>query len=166
MHRDVIEPIVGALVLLIAGAFAWFAYTTTGLGGHQGYELEAMFDRVGSVSTGSDVRMSGVKVGTVTALSLDPKTFLADVHFSVSSSIEVPDDSVAQITSEGLLGSQFLNIVPGASDTALKPGGRLKYTQAPVDLMQLLGKFMFSLGDQPQSQQQQQQPAGGEKPTH
>jgi phospholipid/cholesterol/gamma-HCH transport system substrate-binding protein len=161
MHRDVIEPIVGALVLLIAGVFAWFAYTTTGLGGHQGYEIGANFERVGSLSTGSDVRVSGVKVGTVTALSLDPKSFLADVRFSVGSTIQIPDDSVAQVTSEGLLGSQFLNILPGASDTMLKAGGRLKYTQAPVDLMQILGKFMFSLGDQPQSQQK---PAGAAKP--
>jgi phospholipid/cholesterol/gamma-HCH transport system substrate-binding protein len=60
---------------------------------------------------------------------------------------------VAQITSEGLLGGQFLQIVPGAADKTLKAGERLRYTQAPVDLMQLLGKFMFSLGDQ-------QQPAG------
>ena len=163
MQRDVIEPIVGALVLVIAGAFAWFAYTTTGLGGRQGYEVEAAFDRVGSLSTGSDVRVSGVKVGTVTELWLDPQTFLADVRFSVASAVQIPDDSVAQITSEGLLGSQFLNIVPGASDTMLKPGGRLKYTQAPVDLMQLLGKFMFSLGDQQQGQSQQA-PAGGAKP--
>jgi phospholipid/cholesterol/gamma-HCH transport system substrate-binding protein len=165
MQRDVIEPIVGAIVLLIAVGFAWFAYTTTGLGGRQGYEVEAMFDRVGGLSTGSDVRVSGVKVGTVTGLSLDPKSFLADVRFSVASSVEIPDDSVAQITSEGLLGSQFLNIVPGASDTMLKPGQRLKYTQAPVDLMQLLGKFMFSLGDQ-QPASQQKPPADGAKSTN
>jgi phospholipid/cholesterol/gamma-HCH transport system substrate-binding protein len=165
MQRDVIEPIVGALVLVIAAVFAWFAYTTTGLGGRQGYEVEAAFDRVGSLSTGSDVRVSGVKVGTVTALTLDPKTFLADVRFNVARDVEIPDDSVAQVTSEGLLGSQFLNIVPGASDTMVKPGGKLKYTQAPVDLMQLLGKFMFSPGDQSKDQAQQA-PAGGAKPTH
>ncbi len=165
MQRDVIEPIVGALVLLIAGIFAWFAYTTTGLGGHQGYQLEATFNRIGGLSTGSDVRLSGVKVGTVTGLALDPKSYDALVRFSVASTIEIPDDSVAQITSEGLLGSQFLSISPGASDTMLKPNGRIKNTLAPVDLMQLLGKFMFSLGDQP-SGQSQQQPAGGAKPTH
>jgi phospholipid/cholesterol/gamma-HCH transport system substrate-binding protein len=160
MQRDVLEPLVGALVLLIAGVFAWFAYTTTGLGGRQGYEVGAQFAQVGSLSTGSDVRLSGVKVGTVTALALDPKSFLADVRFSVARSIEIPDDSVAQITSEGLLGSQFLNVVPGGSDTMVKPGGRLKYTQAPVDLMQLLGKVMFSLGDQ----SPQHPPADGAKP--
>ena len=155
MHRDVIEPIVGALVLLIAGTFAWFAYTTTGLVGHQGYELDAQFDRVGGLSTGSDVRVSGVKVGTVTALSLDPKSFLADVRFNLASAVQVPDDSVAQITSEGLLGSQFLSISPGNSDTMLKPGQRLTRTQAPVDLMQLLGKYIFSPSEQ--------QPSGGPK---
>jgi phospholipid/cholesterol/gamma-HCH transport system substrate-binding protein len=149
MHRDVIEPIVGALVLLIAGTFAWFAYTATGLGGRQGYELTAQFDHVGGLSTGSDVRVSGVKVGTVTGLVLDPKTFLADVRFSVASAVQIPADSVAQITSEGLLGSQFLSVAPGNSDSVLKPGDRLTHTQGPVDLMQLLGKYMFSTSDQP-----------------
>jgi phospholipid/cholesterol/gamma-HCH transport system substrate-binding protein len=147
MHRDVIEPIVGALVLAIAAVFAWFAYTATGLGGHGGYELAAQFDRVGSLSTGSDVRVSGVKVGTVTALALDPKSFLADVRFSVERAVQIPDDSVAQITSEGLLGSQFLSISPGNSDKMLKAGERVTRTQAPVDLMQLLGKYIFSPSD-------------------
>ena len=154
MQRDVIEPIVGALVLLVAAGFAWFAYTTTGVGaGRSGYEVVAQFDRIGSLSTGSDVRVSGIKVGTVTGLTLDPKTFLAEVRIGMASSVQLPEDSVAQITSEGLLGGQFLQIVPGNADRILKPGERLRYTQAPVDLMQLLGKFMFSLGDQ-------QQPAG------
>ena len=161
MHRDVIEPIVGALVLVIAAAFAWFAYTSTGLGGRSGYEIAAQFDRVGGLATGSDVRLSGVKVGTVTTLSLDPRSYLADVRFTVAEAVQIPDDSVAQITSEGLLGSQFLSIAPGNSDAILKPGGRLKNTLAPVDLMQLLGKFMFSLGSEEKSQPT---PAGGAKP--
>ena len=148
MQRDVIEPIVGGLVLVIAAAFAWFAYTSTGFGGHGGYELNAEFDRVGSLSTGSDVRVSGVKVGTVTGLELDPKSFLADVRFSIARTVQLPDDSVAQITSEGLLGSQFLSISPGNSDKLLKPGQRIVRTQSPVDLMQLLGKYIFSPSDQ------------------
>ena len=153
MHRDVIEPIVGAVVLLVAAVFAWYVYTTTGAGGGRaGYEVVAQFDRIGSLTPGSDVRVSGIKVGTVVAVALDPKTYLAEVRIGLASGVLLPEDSVAQITSEGLLGGQFLQIVPGAADKTLKPGERLRYTQAPVDLMQLLGKFMFSLGDQ--------QPAG------
>lgn len=150
MRRDVIEPIVGALVLLVAGAFAWYAYTSTGAGlGRTGYEVIAQFDRVGSLTSGSDVRISGIKVGTITGLALDPKTYVAEVRIGLASSVQLPEDSVAQITSDGLLGGQYLSIAPGNADRALKAGERLRYTQAPVDLMQLLGKFMFSLGDQP-----------------
>jgi phospholipid/cholesterol/gamma-HCH transport system substrate-binding protein len=152
MQRNVIEPIVGAAVLLVAAGFAWFAYTTTGAGtGRAGYEIVAQFDRIGSLTSGSDVRVSGIKVGTVTGLALDPKTFNAEVRIGLTNSVQLPEDSVAQITSEGLLGGQFLQIVPGNADRILKPGERLRYTQAPVDLMQLIGKFMFSLGDPPAS---------------
>jgi phospholipid/cholesterol/gamma-HCH transport system substrate-binding protein len=150
MHRDVIEPVVGALVLVVALAFAWFAYTTTGIGRNPGYEIAAQFDHIDGINPGSDVRVSGVKVGTVTGLTLDPKTYLADVRFSVANPVKLPEDSVAQITSDGLLGSRFINLLPGASDTMLKPGEKLKYSQAPVDVVQMLGKFMFSLGDQQQ----------------
>lgn len=154
------EPLVGALVLLVAVGFAWFAYTTTGLTSTQGYEVMAQFDHIDGLNPGSDVRVSGVKVGAVTGLALDPKTFYADVRFTIASNIQIPVDSVAQITSEGLLGSRFLSISPGNADAVLKPGERLKNTLGPVDLMQMLGKFMFSLGDQ---QQQHDQP-GGAKP--
>jgi phospholipid/cholesterol/gamma-HCH transport system substrate-binding protein len=144
MQRNIIETLVGALVLAIAVGFAWFGFRLTGGNTRSGYEIAAQFERIDGISVGSDVRMSGIKVGTVTGAGLDPKTYFADLHLRLDDTIQVPEDSVAEITSDGLLGSRYLNLVPGNGDQVVKPGGRLRQTQAPVDLMALLGKYIFS----------------------
>ena len=104
----------------------------------------AQFDRIGSLTTGSDVRVSGIKVGTVTGLALDPKTFLANVRMSIDPSVQLPDDTVAEIVSAGLLGDKYLSLVPGGSEKDIPPGGRIKYTQSSVSLEHLIGQMMFS----------------------
>lgn len=147
MHRSTFETLVGALVLVIAAAFVWFALGATGVAvSRDGYELGARFDRIDGINVGSDVRVSGIKVGTVTAATLDPKTYLAELRIRLPSTLSLPDDSIAQITSDGLLGSRYVSLQPGASDGMLKPGGRIKFTTPPLDIMQLVGKYMFSSG--------------------
>ncbi len=148
MQRNVIETLVGGLVLLIAIGFGYFAYSVTSVGGRDGYTLSARFDRVDGLSVGSDVRVSGVKVGVVTDLRLDPKTYLATLTFEIGNGVKVPADSVAQIASEGLLGGNFLNIVPGSADETLPSGGTIRFTQAPVNFMDMLGRFIFSTAEQ------------------
>ena len=143
MQRNIIETLVGALVLAIALGFAWFGFRLTGGNTSGGYEIAAQFERIDGISVGSDVRMSGIKVGTVTVAALDPKTYFADLRMRIDNSVQVPDDSVAEITSDGLLGARYLNLVPGNADDVVKPGGKLRLTQAPVDLMALLGKYIF-----------------------
>lgn len=150
MQRNLIETLVGALVLAVAAGFAWYAVSSSGFRTPDGYEVWAQFDRVGGIAAGSDVRVSGIKVGTVSSVALDPKTYFAEVRIRLPTSIRVPTDSVAQITSEGLLGSNFLSIVPGNADQMLNPNDRIARAQGPVDLMQMLGRFIFSVGDQPQ----------------
>lgn len=147
MQRNIIETLVGALVLAIAVGFAWFGFRLTGGSTAGGYEIAAQFERIDGISVGSDVRMSGIKVGTVTVAALDPKTYFADLRMRIDSSVQVPADSVAEITSDGLLGARYLNLVPGNADDVVKPGGKLNLTQAPIDLMALLGKYIFQQGD-------------------
>ncbi|GHD62973.1 ATPase AAA [Thalassobaculum fulvum] len=147
MHRNLIETLLGAVVLGVAGLFLAFAYTTADLGRTGGYEVEAEFTTIGGLKVGNDVRMAGIKIGSVVRQELDPQTYLARVTLSVDPSIELPADTSATIASEGLLGGNYVDLAPGGDPTMLKPGGRIQYTQDAVDMVQLLGKFIFSAGD-------------------
>jgi len=146
MQRNAIEPILGALVLVAAIAFLVFAYNKAGQRSFSGYPLTARFSSIDGLETGSDVRIGGVKVGQVTDISIDPETYLAMVKLTVAPEIKVPTDSVASITTEGLLGGKYLGLEPGVSDNMLKPGGLITHTEASVSLEGLIGKFMYSGG--------------------
>ena len=152
MTGNVIETVMGAVVLVVAAVFLFFAYTTSQVKAVQGYEVIAQFERVGALRDGSDVRIAGVKVGSVVSETLDPKTFLATVRLSIDHAFKLPDDTVAEIVSSGLLGDKYMALVPGGSDQMIPPGGRIKYTQAPVSLENLIGQMIFS------------QPGGQKKP--
>lgn len=136
------EVIVGGLVLAAALGFVVYAGQATGFGGPRGaYELTASFRSAEGLSVGSDVRMAGVKVGTVTALTLDPATFRAEARFTVSNGILLPEDSTAAVATEGLLGGAFLELLPGGSPVNLAPGEEVLDTQSAVSLLNLLLRF-------------------------
>jgi len=147
MKRSVIETILGAVVLVVAGFFLVFSYNTANIKAVRGYEVVADFSGTGGLAVGDDVQISGVKVGTVTDVSLNPDTYLARVRMSVANGIQLPTDTAALISSEGLLGGKYLLLEPGADDEMIPPGGRVIYTQAPQNLEQLLGQFIFSMQD-------------------
>ncbi|MDG4648163.1 outer membrane lipid asymmetry maintenance protein MlaD [Roseibacterium sp. SDUM158017] len=144
-ERDdtIAEILVGAAVL--AAAVGFFAYASSTAGGAfraaEGYELTASFRSAEGVSLGTEVRMAGVRIGTVTAMALNPATFRADTTFSVAGDLEIPDDSAAAIASEGLLGGTFVEIIPGGSPFVLEPGGEILDTQSSVSLITLLMRF-------------------------
>ena len=144
MRGNVIETVMGAVVLLVAGLFLYFAYTTSQLREVAGYEISANFERVDGIHQGSDVRISGIKIGSVTAATLDPKTFLADIRMSIEPAVKLPDDTVAEIVSSGLLGDKYISLVPGGEEKMIPPGGRIKYTQSSVNLENLIGQMIFS----------------------
>jgi len=147
VNRSFLESAVGLIVLLVAGGFAWYAASVSGSAfSGKGYEILARFDRVGGVTVGSDVRLSGVKIGSVAKIALDPESYSVDVTLSLPSNLKIPSETVVQITSDGLLGSRYVSLVPGNDDRMLKPGERLTRTQAPVDLMDLVSRFAFSSG--------------------
>ncbi|PTW50276.1 outer membrane lipid asymmetry maintenance protein MlaD [Rhodovulum kholense] len=143
------EILTGAAVLAVAAGFFVYASNATGMIGNAAqdhYELTASFRSAEGVSVGTDVRLAGVKVGTVTALDLNPQTFRADARFSVKTGIEIPDDSTAAVASEGLLGGTFLELVPGGSPFNLDPGAEVIDTQGAVGLISLLMKFVGGSG--------------------
>jgi phospholipid/cholesterol/gamma-HCH transport system substrate-binding protein len=148
MSRNVIETVMGAVVLVIAAVFLFFAYSTSQVRSVNGYVLTAKFDRIEGIRDGGDVRISGIKVGSILSLTLDPSNYLAVVKTSLDPSIKVPTDSVAQILSNGLLGDKYLSLIPGAADDTIKPGGEIKFTQAPMSLENLIGQYIFSQGGQ------------------
>lgn len=145
MKRSVIETALGAIVILVAAVFLMFSINTAKVGKVSGYELNARFSGIGGLGIGDDVLISGVKVGTIAAVTLDPETFLAKVTMSIMNDIKVPTDTAALISSESLLGGRYLALEPGADDEVLSPGGMIEYTQAPQNLEQLLGQFIFSM---------------------
>ena len=144
MQRNVIETVMGAVVLVVAGLFLFFSYRSSGIGEVAGYTVLAKFERVDGLSVGSDVRLSGIKVGTITDQTLDPKTFLAVVRMGIDKSFKLPADSSAEIVSSGLLGEKYLALVPGGAAEMIPDGGEIRYTQAPVSLENLIGKLIFS----------------------
>lgn len=147
MKGNLFEALIGAVVLAVAAFFLVFAFSTTDVGAVNGYEVTATFDRVDGVNAGADVRMSGIKIGTVTKLELDPQTFLARATLNIDSAVELPDDSSAEITTEGLLGGKYMAIVPGGAEDVIAPGGRIQFTQSSLSLEGLIGRFGFGLGD-------------------
>jgi phospholipid/cholesterol/gamma-HCH transport system substrate-binding protein len=144
MQNSIVETLIGAVVIAVAAFFFYFAYSSTGSAPVSGYDVIAKFNRVDGVSVGTDVRLSGIKVGTVKSMALDPKTYNAVVTIALENSVKLPDDSSVRVTSEGLLSSQYLSIEPGSSPDILKPGGEIENTQGTIDLIGLLGKAVFS----------------------
>ncbi len=144
MANNVAETLIGAAVLIVAGGFLAYASQHADLGSSSNYDLKAKFFSADGVSPGIDVRMSGVKVGTVSDLSLDPVTFEAVVSLSMNKGFEVPSDSSAKIASEGLLGGSYIAVEPGGSEYPLEAGEEIERTQGSVSLIDLLGKAVHS----------------------
>jgi len=147
MKRSVVETVLGAVVLFVAGFFLVFSYNTANVKQVSGYEVVGHFTSIGGLAVGDDVQISGVKVGSVVNVDLDPVTYLARVTMSIEPSIELTEESSAMISNESLLGGKYVSLDPGGADELLKDGGRISRTQAPQNLEELLGKFIFSMQD-------------------
>ena len=143
MSRSLVETLLGAVVLAVAIGFIVFAYTRSGVATVSGYEVSAAFNRVDGITNGSDVRIGGIKVGTVVDRELEPETFRAVLRMSIDESVELPTDSTAAVVSDGLLGGKFIDLQPGAEEALIKEGGRISYTQSSLLLEELIGKFAF-----------------------
>lgn len=160
-RHGVAETLTGAFVLVVAIGFLAYAVAHSGRSAGSGYDLQARFDNIAGLAVGGDVKIAGVKVGTVTGERIDPKTFTAVVAMSIQNEIQLPKDTGASITSESLLGGKYISLSPGGDEANLKPGQTITITQSSVSLEELLGKFIFSVTSLNNSKDGQ---GGGNKP--
>lgn len=143
MAHDRLEVLAGAAVLAIGVGFALFASREAGMGAQTGsYPLTASFRALDGVSVGSEVRLAGVDVGRITAITLNPETYMADVVVEIDTKIQLPDDTAILVSSEGLLGGNYVELLPGGSPDFLQPGDEIEDTQGSVSLVSLLMKFV------------------------
>ncbi|MGR4000417.1 MAG: outer membrane lipid asymmetry maintenance protein MlaD [Alphaproteobacteria bacterium] len=140
-----LEVITGAVVIVAALLFLAFSLRNTENSAGGGYYLvTGEFDDVSGISRGSEVRMSGVRIGQVRTQYLDPQTFFAIVEMEISNSINLPADTSARILADGLLGGAHMSLTPGGALETIPEGGEIAHTQSAVSLLDLLGRFVFS----------------------
>lgn len=147
MNKKPVETIMGIVVIFVAAFFLCFAYQVSDLQVVKGYDINARFLKVGGLNVGSDVRINGIKVGTVIAQNLDPEDYVADVKLSISSNIQLPKDSVVSIVSDGLVGNKFIKIEPGKSKEFLQNGDTVANTKDFKTLEDMVGEIIFMVTD-------------------
>ena len=168
MDRKTMDLWVGVFVVAGVLALGLLAFKVGNLAGESGvktFKIEARFDNIGAIGSGADVRIGGVKVGSVTGTSIDPQTFQAILSFTVQGDLKLPTDSSATISSGGLLGGGFVSVTPGGADAMLGNGGTVTITQSATNLEDLLGKFIFNVGslaDATQKSLKERQPGQGQ----
>ena len=145
MRSNTFETFIGAIVIILAVSFLFYSFSITDNNSEGTYKIKATFNRIDGIQIGSDVRLSGIKIGSVAKSSLNQTTYEADLVLVIDDSIYIPDDSSAKITMDGLLGSNYISIEPGGSDIYLSENDYLIYTQGSIDLIGLVGEALFSV---------------------
>jgi len=144
MHNHLIEALIGTLVLIIAVFFGYYGYVVTGASSvGESYAIQANFPNAGSVKIGSDVRISGIKVGVVTKQKIEPEGYQARMKLAIRNDVKLPVDTMAMISSDGLMGGSYISLLPGGDDEMLLPGDDIVQTQGAVDLMGLVGRALY-----------------------
>ena len=143
MKRNAVETVLGAVVLLVAGMFVYFVYGTAQVQAVKGYPVNAKFFKIGGLTTGSDVRVSGIKVGTVTDSRLDPDTFDAIIDMSIRAEVKLPKDTVASIGSDGIVGGKYVSLRPGSSEDLMEAGETITETRDFRSLEDQVGEIIF-----------------------
>ena len=143
MKRNAIETVLGGVVLVVAAMFLLFAYSTANIRSVKGYQVTADFLKVGGLTRGSDVRVSGITIGTVSDQQLDPKTFNARVTMTIKPDVQLPTDTVASIVGEGLLGDKYVNLTPGQAKERIPAGGKVAQAKDFQSLEDMVGQIIF-----------------------
>lgn len=143
MNKRPVETVMGVVVLAVAALFMVFAYRVSDLQVVKGYEINARFLKVGGLNTGADVRINGIKVGTVLSQKINPLDYMVDVRLSILPEISLPIDSVIMITGDGLMGDKFVKIEPGKSSEKMLPGSTAANTKDAKSLEDMVGEIIF-----------------------
>lgn len=147
MKSEAVETILGAVVLVVAGIFLFYLFNQSEAGQPaNAYDLTARFNRVDGITPGSDVRVSGIKIGAVKSQRLDPDTYLAVLDLAIDGNVKIPTDSSVKIASEGLLGGSYVAIEPGGSSQMMTNGEEFVYAQGSIDLFGLIGQAITAIG--------------------
>jgi phospholipid/cholesterol/gamma-HCH transport system substrate-binding protein len=150
MGHNVIETVLGAVVLVVAGVFLVFAYSRSDLQKVEGYVVNANFPMVDGLKEGSDVKINGVKIGSIIAQNLitdpGPHQFMVDVKMTIDPRVKLPTDTIAMVASESLLGGKYMSLEVGVDDETIKTDGtgKITRTQAPMRLDDLIGQMIYS----------------------
>ena len=146
MKGQLLETIIGSFVMIIAGLVVFSVMTSSEDIFPQEYETtyHASFFDISGIKVGSQIRLAGVNVGRVVEVYLDKETYSAEIVLAIDEKIKIPEDSEVIITSEGLLGSNFVSITPGGSEDFLSPDGKFIYSQGALNLNSLLQKLSGS----------------------
>ena len=147
MAESAVETAIGAVVLAVAAGFVVYASQFADISGSGSYELTANFRKAEGLGVGGDVRISGVKVGAVRAMGLDPETFEARVTLAIENGVAIPEDSAATIASDGLLGGAHVAIQPGGAEFTIEPGGQITITQSSISILDLIGRAITGGGE-------------------
>lgn len=147
MNKRPVETIMGVVVIVIAALFLFFAYRVSDLQVVKGYTVSAHFLKVGGLTIGSDVRINGIKVGTVISQKLNPEDYVAEIKMSLSPDLKLPKDSVAVIASSGLMGNKFIKIEPGQASEILVDGDEISRTKDFKTLEDMVGEIIFMVTD-------------------
>lgn len=149
MNKKPVETIMGLVVLVVAALFMMFAYRVSDLQVVKGYEINSRFLKVGGLNTGADVRINGIKVGTVISQSVNPLDYMVDVKLSIMPQIQLPKDSTITIAGDGLMGDKFIKIEPGQSAEMLTVGSTALNTKDAKSLEDMVGEIIFMVtGDE------------------
>ena len=143
MNKRPVETIMGMVVLVVATLFMFFAYRVSDLQVVKGYELNARFLKVGGLNTGADVRINGIKVGTVISQKINSLDYMVDVKLSILPNIAIPSDSTVLVVGDGLMGDKFVKIEPGNSSEKLKNGDLIEKTKDAKSLEDMVGEIIF-----------------------
>ncbi len=151
-HTSTQDTLVGLFVASgIVGLFflAMQVSNLSSFNEHDSYTITASFENSGGLKVKSPVSAAGVKIGMVSAISFDPKTYQSVVKLNIDSKYNtLPDDTTASIFTAGLLGEQYVNLEPGGSDEFLKNGGKIEITQSAIILEKALGQFLFKSAEE------------------